>query len=73
MQTIRRSPRAIRLLGLAGLLALLAGCGGGAKTVENPVTSGGAAPSYSGPAPATADVQAFKLNVWDNLKASNRC
>ncbi len=73
MQTIRRSPRAIRLLVLAGLLALLAGCGGGAKTVENPVTSGGAAPSYSGPAPATADVQAFKLNVWDNLKASNRC
>jgi hypothetical protein len=73
MQSIQQSPRAIRLLVLAGLLALLAGCGGGAKTVENPVTSGGAAPSYSGPAPATADVQAFKLNVWDNLKASNRC
>ena len=55
------------------VLALLAGCGGGAKTVENPVTSGGAPPTYSGPPPATADVQAFKINVWDNLKASNRC
>jgi hypothetical protein len=55
------------------LLALLAGCGGGAKTVENPVTSGGNPQTYGGPAPATADVQAFKINVWDNLKASNRC
>ena len=62
-----------RLLALGGLLALLTGCGGGAKTVENPVTSGATAPTYSGPAPATADVQSFKINVWDNLKASNRC
>jgi hypothetical protein len=55
------------------LLALVAGCGGGAKTVENPATSGGTPQAYAGPAPATADVQAFKVNVWDNLKASNRC
>jgi len=63
----------LRATAVLGLLALLAGCGGGAKTVENPVTSGGAPPAYSGPAPATADVQSFKINVWDNLKASNRC
>ena len=63
----------LRGLALASLLFVLAGCGGGAKTVENPATSGGTAPGYSGPAPATADVQAFKLNVWDNLKAANRC
>ena len=31
--------------------------------------AGGTPAAYSGPAPATADVQAFKLNVWDNLKA----
>ena len=48
-------------------------CGGGAETTENPVTSGGPPPTYTGPAPATADVQAFKINVWDNLKANNRC
>jgi hypothetical protein len=62
-----------RALALAAVAGLLSACGGGAETVENPVTTGGAAPSYSGPPPATADVQAFKINVWDNLKASNRC
>jgi hypothetical protein len=62
-----------RVLATASLLAMLAGCGGGAETVENPVTTGGSAPTYSGPPPATADVQSFKINVWDNLKATNRC
>jgi len=52
---------------------LIGGCGGGAKTVENPVTTSAPQAAYSGPAPATADVQAFKINVWDNLKATNRC
>jgi hypothetical protein len=55
-------------------LGVLAGCGGGAETTENPVTSGGSAPStYTGPAPATPDVQAFKINVWDNLQSDSRC
>jgi hypothetical protein len=63
----------IRALATGLLMLLLAACGGGAPTTENPITSGGNPPTYSGPAPATADVQAFKLNVWDNLKAGNRC
>lgn len=58
---------------LALTVVTVSGCGGGAATEENPVTSGTAAPSYTGPAPATADVQSFKLNVWDNLKDNNRC
>ena len=73
MRHVARQTVVTRVLATCGLLALLAGCGGGAKTVENPVTSGGAPPTYSGPPPATADVQSFKVNVWDNLKASNRC
>ena len=65
---------AIRFVALGVAALLLAGCGGGASTVENPVTTTGVQPAtYSGPAPLTADVQAFKLNVWDNLKATNRC
>jgi len=70
-----KNPRltSIRALAIAMCALALSACGGGAKTTENPITSGGSAPTYSGPAPATADVQAFKINVWDNLKAGNRC
>jgi hypothetical protein len=51
----------------------LAGCGGGASTSENPPTAPPPPAGYTGPPPASQDVQAFKLNVWDNLQASNRC
>jgi mono/diheme cytochrome c family protein len=64
-----------RLAGL-GLLALLAlsGCGGGASTQENPITTGpNAGPTYTGPAPATADIQAFRINFWENVRGANRC
>ena len=57
------------------LIVVLSGCGGGESTTTNPNTAGVAAvaQSYSGVPPATADVQAFKLNVWDNLSPTNRC
>lgn len=57
------------------VLAALAGCSGGAKTTENPVTSGGtAAPSdYNGPQPANADIQAFRIAFWENVRPANRC
>ncbi len=64
-----RTLAALLLLGL-GLTA----CGGGEPTVANPVTaSASTTSSYSGPVPATADIQSFKLNVWDNLSPANRC
>ncbi len=60
-----------------GLLALavlvLAACSGGAATSVNPVTSPQAVADYTGPAPSTADVQAFKINLWDNIKSNTRC
>lgn len=69
-----RSVRAIRLIMVAGLSAIvLAACGGGAQTTDNPITSITPQSTYSGPPPQTADVQAFKLSVWDNIQASNRC
>jgi Concanavalin A-like lectin/glucanases superfamily len=53
--------------------AVLSGCGGGGTT-SLPNTSGNVTiANYSGPPPATADVQQFKLNVWDKLIAVNRC
>ena len=63
-----------RSLAVLATMAMLAGCGGGGvETVQNPVTGTDPLPDYSGPAPATADVQAFKINLWDNVRADNRC
>ena len=54
--------------------AILAGCSsGGADTVENPVTQAPTVSDYVGPASANADVQAFRLSLWENIKANNRC
>lgn len=60
---------------LAALSAavFLAACGGGAGTTENPVTIVTPPSAYDGPPPATEDVQSFKLNLWDNVQAANRC
>ncbi|HEU4618517.1 MAG TPA: LamG domain-containing protein [Gammaproteobacteria bacterium] len=58
------------------LAALAAGCSGGsgADVVENPSNGGGgSSSSYKGPAPATADVQSFKINLYDNIRTSDRC
>ncbi len=65
----------LRLAALAAVSVLaLAGCSGGASTEQNPVTSGPTAgPSYSGPAPATADIQAFRVSFWENVRGTNRC
>jgi hypothetical protein len=64
------------LLALAASLTLaLSACGGGGA----PTTATGAtaptsqANAYTGPAPATADVQAFSVNFWANVRVQNRC
>ncbi len=64
-----------RLAGFALLaVAVLSGCGGGASTEENPVTTPPTSgPNYSGPPPANADIQAFRINFWENVRGSNRC
>lgn len=56
------------------LAAALAACGGGADTVSSPgLGTAVGISTYEGPPPTTTDIQAFKLNVWDNLVAANRC
>jgi len=67
------SVRQMRLV-FAGIATLaIAACGGGAPTTDNPITNVTPPSTYNGPPPATAEVQAFKLNVWDNIHGSNRC
>jgi hypothetical protein len=69
---------ATRITGLAILAAsfALSACGGGGvATTVNPNANGGTSSvdAYTGPAPATADVQAFDVNFWSNVRAQNRC
>jgi hypothetical protein len=66
----------LRLAGLFAVvsLALTACGGGGAPTTQSPTTAPtGTANAYTGPAPATADVQAFAVNFWANVRVQNRC
>ena len=63
-------------LSIAACSAFVAGCGNGsgAATQTNPVGNlPGGTSNYTGPAPETADVQSFKLNLWDNISSSSRC
>lgn len=72
--SIARFATRFAALAVFGVLGL-AGCsGGGADTEANPVTDGpDAGPNYTGPAPATADIQAFRVNFWENARATDRC
>jgi hypothetical protein len=66
-----------RITGLAVLVASMAlsACGGGgAPTTATPASApSSTANAYTGPAPATADVQAFEVNFWNNVRVQNRC
>jgi len=57
---------------LLGMLALN-GCGGGADTTQLPPANLQTTSNYTGPAPATSDVQSFMINVWENVRPNNRC
>lgn len=64
------------LIPLGFLLLTACGGGSGAKTEVNNNPNAGASGGgfvYTGPAPQTEDVQSFKINVWDNLIAEDRC
>lgn len=67
-----RSP-IFRRTSLMAMLGLLSACGGGAETVDTPVVNPPIVQEYTGPAAATAEVQSFRINVWDNLKSTSRC
>ncbi len=68
-------PSVARLAALTLLaVTVLSGCGGGASTTENPITTPPTSgPTYSGPPPANADIQAFRINFWENVRGTNRC
>ncbi|MEM6511657.1 MAG: LamG domain-containing protein [Pseudomonadota bacterium] len=74
MITTTKQLRALLVSGVAAIT--LAACGGGAETVDNPISGGpvdvGDAP-YTGPVAANEDVLRFQQEFWSNAKSSSRC
>lgn len=72
-----RGPRWLRgALPVLALIGILSGCGGGSggqATTSNPGSAPAGGASYNGPPPGTEDIQAFRLNLWEPLRADNRC
>jgi hypothetical protein len=74
--TLATNLRVLRSVAI-GVLAgtVLAACGGGAATTENPLTQApppGSAP-YTGPVARDADVLKFQQEFWSNAKTADRC
>jgi Concanavalin A-like lectin/glucanases superfamily len=69
--------RAVKAAAAVSLVALLAACGGGssgpATVVQQQTTNTSTANAYTGPQAATADVTAFQINLWQNIRVQNRC
>jgi cytochrome c553 len=63
----------LKALAVLAAAATLAACGGGAATEQNPNTTAPTVQTYTGPAPSSQEVQAFKNNFWVNINGSNRC
>ena len=74
MSTPKYKTRILGLLALATALGLSA-CGGDAGTASSAASAptSSTVNAYTGPAPATADVQAFEVNLWNNIRSQNRC
>ena len=77
---VSAASKLLKGLSISAALLLLVACSGGSgsptTSLPNPNPGGGTnsgAVVYNGPAPQTGDVQSFRLNVWDNLVADNRC
>jgi hypothetical protein len=65
--------RALVSLMLAGALAACSSSGGPATVVNQPTGNGSTTNAYNGPAPQNADIQAFEVAFWNNVRATNRC
>ena len=62
------------VLTVAAATLLLNACGGGGSTESNPAPVGASSVgTYTGPGPNSPDVQRFRVNLWENIRGTNRC
>ena len=74
LEHVVRTARALAASAALLLAASLAGCGpSGPSTQVNQPTGTAPTSNYTGPAPANADVQAFKVSLWENIRSTDRC
>jgi len=67
--------RTLALCAAVAMLATLTACsssGGAATTVNSPPPTS-TTQTYSGPPAQNADIEAFQVNLWQNIIPSNRC
>ena len=70
----QRSLRAATVAVLSSVV--LAACGGGAQTTDNPLSQGPGSDNdavYTGPVAENADVLKFQQEFWGNAKSTDRC
>jgi hypothetical protein len=74
-QGISAGVRMLRQTAALALLTTVVACtAGGPSTTQTQATNpGNSASNYTGPAAANADVQAFKVNLWENIRTSDKC
>jgi len=67
------SKNRIKAVLLFATLVLLNACGDSAVEEKPPINQDKTNSEYTGPAPATEDVQKFKTSLWDNISSTDRC
>src|SRR5690242_10151246 len=69
--------RALQAAAAVTLVTLVAACSSGSNgpstVVQQQTSNNSTANTYTGPPAATADVTAFQINLWQNIRVQNRC
>ncbi|WP_228768345.1 LamG domain-containing protein [Shewanella sp. TC10] len=63
----------LSLFSVLTLSLALTACGGGDVESNPPQQQDPDSDVYTGPAPATEDIQKYKVSLWDNISGQNRC
>jgi hypothetical protein len=63
----------VKNLSIVSILLLVNACGDSTVEEQPPLTQDNGNAEYTGPAPATEDIQKYKTSLWDNISATDRC